>query len=192
MNGKPGVSRWRWEKRIALVLATLLALAYLTQFVRSAFYKGQGRMGEAFETIAHATLSRQYDELPQMRIMTAEASSALCTWWNFEATWGKCVVIALDVRDYRPEHLPVVEREVRRLAEQIRKPCALLKTLGLPGEQKLAQALTCDSAKPGNSFKLRIVVNTVTVVRDPNPHSKPRWQAKDRNHLNTYHFKGEL
>lgn len=193
VNGIPDLTRRQWTKRIALVLAGLLAFAHLAQFVRSAFYKGQSPMGEAFETIAHETLSRQYNGLPQMRVMAGSTHPTLCAWWNFEATWGTCASVGLDVRDYRPEHLPIVEREVNRLAGRLRQPCALLKTLGLSDEKKLAQAMTCDGAKPGRHFKLLIRVNAVTVVRDPNPHNKPhRWQTTDRNHLNTYRFRGEI
>jgi hypothetical protein len=168
-----------------------LALAYLAQFIRGALYKGQDPMGAAFETIGHEAFRKQYDGLPQIRVNGAGAAPAQCTWWNFEWTWGRCVAIGLQVRDYLPEHQPIVEREVMKLAEQLRKPCALLPTLGLPNEQQLARDLECGSFL--NSFRLRIVVNAVTVISNQGPPSKPhRWHATNFNYINSYLFKGEL
>ncbi|MDP2793333.1 MAG: hypothetical protein Q8O25_04495 [Sulfurisoma sp.] len=122
-------------------LLLTLAMAYLLQLLSTIGEKGQGPMGEAFETIGHHAMRKQYDGLPQMRVVRAYAESNQCSFWNFEETWGQCVVVALVVRDYRPEHQPIVEAQVRRLAEQIRKPCALLSALGLPNEQELVRDL---------------------------------------------------
>ncbi len=151
---------FRYAKWVVLALA----LAYLAQFIRGALYKGQSRMGAAFETIAHEALRRQYDGIPQMRVSGAGANPAVCSSWNFEEIWGRCVTVGLHVRDYLPEHQLIVEREVMKLAEQLRKPCVLLPTLGLSNEQQLAHDLECGNFM--SSFKLRIWVNSVTVIDD--------------------------
>ena len=100
------------------LLLTLVA-AYGLQFLSVIGEKGQGPMGKAFETIGHHAMRRQYDGIPQMRVVRAFAESNQCTFWNFEWSWGRCVVIGLDVRDYQPEHQLIVEAQVHRLAEQM-------------------------------------------------------------------------
>ena len=180
---------FRYAKWVLLALA----LAYLAQFIRGALYKGQSRMGAAFETIGYEAFRKQYDGLPQMRVVSAAAApySSMCPWWNFESTWGRCVHVRLDVRDYLPEHQPVVEREVMKLAEQLRKPCKLLPTLGLPNEQQLAHDLECGSFR--KSFKLQIVVNSVIVRSDQeNPRTPRMWWVTKVEYLYSYYFKGEL
>jgi hypothetical protein len=175
-----------------------LALAYFAQFVWGSLHKGQSRMGSAIETIAHEAFKKQYDGLPQMRVVGAGADPTLCSFWNFEWVWGRCLTIAVDVRDYEPdyqiEHLSIVAREVEKLAEQVRRPCNLLVALRLPNGEQLARDLECSS--PFQRFRLRIFVYSVT-VKDPyapGPMSKPhRWQIEGpRKHLNTFHFEGDL
>ena len=148
-------------------------------------------MGKAFETIGHHAMRKQYDGLPQMRVVRAFAESNQCSFWNFEWTWGRCVGVSLYVRDYRPEHQPIVEAQVRHLAEQMRKPCTLLPTLGLPSQQELARDLGCGDAR--KTFKLKILVTSVTVLSesvDPaNPHM---WRATDHKKLYSYRFQGEF
>jgi hypothetical protein len=168
-----------------------LVAAYTLQFLSVIFEKGQSPMGKAFETIGHHAMRKQYDGIPQMRVVRAFAESDQCTFWNFEWTWGRCVGVSLYVRDYRPEHQHIVESQVHRLAEQLRKPCALLPTLGLPNETELARDLGCG---PGSkAFKLKIMVTSVSVFSehvDPaNPHM---WWAANHKKLYSYHFEGEI
>ncbi len=172
-----------------------LTLAYLFQFVRGALYKGQSPMGAAFETIAHEALRKQYDGIPQMRVVGANANPnypySECSFWSFEKTWGRCIGVGLGVRDYSPEQNPVVEREVIKLAEQLIKPCTLLPTLKLPDETQLARDLECGSLLDG--FKLEIQVVAGTVVDERGPPSKPhRWQMTNQQIIDIYHFHGEL
>jgi len=163
----------------------------LLQFLSTIGEKGQGPMGKAFEIIGYHAMRKQYDGIPQMRVVSAFAESNQCSFWNFEWTWGRCVGVSLYVRDYRPEHQPIVEAEVHRLAEQLRKPCNRLPTLGLPNEQELARDLGCGAGR--KTFKLKILVTSVTVLSehvDPaNPHM---WWAANHKKLYSYHFEGEF
>jgi hypothetical protein len=149
----------------------ILALVYLAQFVWEALYKGQSKMGAAFETIAQEALRRQYDGIPQMRVMGANTNPnypySECPFWNFERTWGRCIGVVLGVRDYSPGQRPIVEREVNKLADQLTKPCTLLSTLKLPEEVQLARELECDEFR--KSFNLRILVDAVTVDSEHGP-----------------------
>jgi hypothetical protein len=177
--------------RYAKWAVLVLALAYLVQFALAALHKGQSRMGAAFETIGYEVLRKQYDGLPQMRVVGAGANPSQCSFWNFEWTWGRCVSVVVEVRDYAPVQQDIVEREAKKLGEQLRKPCVLLPSLGIPNEEQLARDLGCGRSE--KSFKLRVWVNSVTVVGDQGPPGKPhRWQATNHNHLNSYPFKGEL
>lgn len=172
-------------------LLLALAAAYLLQLLSTIGEKGQGPMGKAFETIGHHAMRKQYDGIPQMRVVRAFAESAQCSFWNFEETWGRCVGVSLHVRDYRPEHQPIVDAQVRRLAEQLRRPCTLVRTLGLPNEQELARDLRCGTGN--KAFKLKILVTSITLrseqVDSFNPHM---WHATNRNDLYSYHFQGEF
>lgn len=181
------VKLFRYLKWAVLVLV----LAYFIQFMLGAFHKGQSRMGAAFETISHEAFRKQYDGLPQMRVIGADVGPPVCSFWNFEWIWGRCASVVFHVRDYRPEYQPIVEREVMRLAERLHKPCMLLPTLGLPNEKQLALDLECGSSK--KAFRLRIHVESVTVDKEQGPPSSPhRWWVTNRVHLSSYHFKGEL
>lgn len=171
-----------------------LALAYLAQFLWEAGYKGQSKMGDAIETIAHEALSRQYSGIPQMRVMGANTNPnypySECPFWSFERTWGRCIGIGLGVRDYSPEQHHIVEQEVNKLADQLTKPCTLLSTLRLPDEVQLARDMECGSLV---SFKLQIQVVAGTVVSEHGPLSKPhRWHMTDRKIIKIYQFHGEL
>jgi hypothetical protein len=167
----------------------ILALAYFIQFARALLFKGEDRKSNAFENIAYETFQRQYDGIPQMQVSGAEIGpkGPACSLWDFEWTWGNCAMIVLYIRDYRPEQQPTVEREMKRLAEQLRKPCVLLPTLRLPGEQQIARDMECsDFAK---SLKLHFRAFAVTVHQEQGPPGKPhRWWAKNREMLNDYYF----
>lgn len=186
-------------RRYTKWLLTILILAYSVQFMWLAlWFKGQSPMGSALETIAHETLRRQYDGLPQMRVVGAGADPALCSFWNFEGVWGRCLTLAVDVlgyeSDYQTEHPRIVAKAVEKLAERVRRPCDLLVSLGLPDQIQLARDLKCSS--PLKRFRLQIFVYSV-IVKDPDvpgPMGKPhRWQIDGRRqHLNTYHFEGKL
>ena len=176
-------------KLIALSLTFAIILSYSSQFLWGAMHKGQSEEGFAWEVLAHEVLSRQYDGIPQMRIAGADAPPSLCDQWNFEGFWGRCLSIGLDVRDYKPEYQPIVEREVRQLATQLQQPCALVPTLGLPRESDLMRKLGCGGFH--KTFKLRIWVNSVTVAYESGPPDRPnRWFPKTREHLVSYHFDG--
>jgi hypothetical protein len=177
----------KYAKWVLLVLA----LAYLFQFVRGLRYKGQDPIGAVFETIAHETLQRQWDGLPQMRVGGAGATN-LCARWNFEQLWGQCVAIVVEVRDYLPEYQAIIDREVMKLAKQVRRPCALLPTLRLPNEQQLARNLECNDSK--RAFKLQIAVASVTVTGEqPASIDRPhRWSISGSKRLKSYYFEGEF
>lgn len=168
--------------------------ALLTAYLMQALFSvgsGESPTSRAFETIGHHALRKQYDGIPQMRVVTAFDGPTQCAFWNFEATWGRCVGVGIHVRDYRPEHHAVVDVQVRRLAEQIRKPCVLLPTLGLPDEPNLSQALGCNAGR--KTFKLRITVASVTVLNEQGKPSNPyMWSVTNRKELYSYHFKGEI
>ena len=172
-------------------LLLLLATAYLLQFLSTIGEKGQGPMGKAFEIIGYHALQQQYDGIPQMRVVRAFAESVQCSFWNFEWTWGRCVVVGLDVRDYRPEHRLIVEAQVRRLAAKMRKPCTLLPTLGLSNEQELARDLGCGVAR--KDFRLTILVSSVTLRSEVVDKFNPRmWHAMNRQELFSHRFEGEF
>lgn len=186
---------WARLRKYAKWALLILALAYLAQFVRGALYKGQSRMGAAFETIAQEALRRQYDGIPQMRVMGANTNPnypySECPFWNFERTWGRCIGVGLGVRDYSPGQRPIVEREVNKLADQLTKPCTLLSALKLPDEAQLARDMECGSLL--GSFKLEIQVVAGMVVDERGTSSKPhRWQMTNHQIINIYHFHKEL
>lgn len=132
-------SSWTKVFRYAKWTLLTLVLAYFFLVMWMAFYsKAQSRMGMAFETIAHETLLREYgNNLPQMQVFIADAAPGACSVWNFEAVWRRCVVVVLYVRDYRPEYFSGVEREVKKLAEKLRKPCEQLSKLKFDNQQQL-------------------------------------------------------
>lgn len=185
------LSRTRKLVSIGRWLFLALLAAYTVQFLSNIGEKGQGRMGRAFETIGYHAMQKQYDGLPQMRVVRAFAESHQCSFWNFEWTWGQCVGVSVYVRDYRPEHQPIVETQVRRLAEQLRKPCVLLPTLGLSDEKTLMRDLGCGVGR--EAFRLEIVITSVTVLSDKEDPMDPHmWWATDHKKLFSYHFEGEL
>lgn len=150
----------------------------------------QSPESRAFATIGHHTLRKQYDGIPQMRVVTAFIGSTQCSFWNFEATWGRCVAVSINVRDYRPEHQTVVDTQARLLGEQLSKPCALLPALNLPDTHNLSQALGCDAGR--KTFKLKISVTAVRVNNEKtNPSDPYMWSAYDHRHLHTYVLRGE-
>lgn len=176
-------------KTIALSVTVTITLAYFAQFFWGAMHKGQSDDDFAWEALAHEVLSRQYNGIPQMRIAGGGAPPNLCDYWNFEGFWGRCVTIGLDVRDYKPEYLPIVEREVARLANQLREPCTVVPTIGFPDESDLMRKLGCNSLH--RTFKFRIWVNSVTVAYESASPDRPnRWFPKTSEHLISYQFKG--
>ena len=169
----------------------MVTWAYMLQFLWLIGDKGQSPMGKAFETIGHDAMRKQNTGIPQMRVVRAFAEPSQCSFWTFEATWGRCVVVGLHVRDYRPEHQPIVETQVRRLAEQMRRPCVLVRELGLPNEQDLVRDLGCGSNK--GTFKLKILVTSVTVLSEQGTSYDPHmWHATTREQLYSFHFEGEF
>lgn len=171
-------------------LLLALAAAYLLQLLFSVG-SGESPMSRAFETIGRHTMRKQYDGLPQIRVVRAFTGPSQCAFWNFEATWGRCVGVGLYVRDYRPEHQSIVEAQFQTLAEKMRKPCTLLPTLGLPNEQELARDLGCGGGR--KSFKLNISITSVTVLSEQvNPRDPYMWHAADHKKLYSYQIKGEF
>lgn len=166
-----------------------LSMAYLVQALFSV--GGQSRETRAYATIGHLAMLKQFSGIPQMRVVRASTGPAQCSFWNFEATWGRCVGIGLDVRDYKPEHQTVVDTQVRLLGEQLRKPCELLPTLNLPDAHNISQALGCDAGR--RTFKLKIHVTAVKVANEQtNPTDPYMWSAWDHQKLHTYIFRGEI
>lgn len=174
-------------------LLMILVLTYVSLVLWMTFVgKGQSRGGMAFESIAHEAFSRQYSGSPQMQVFIADEGASLCPIWNFEGVWGRCVVVVLHVRDYQSNQLPAVEREVMKLAEQLRQPCVLLSKLGLPNEQQLSRTLGCNASK--GAFRLRVLVNAVMVdaKRSPSGDRPYRWWVTRREKVSEYQFKGEF
>ncbi|MBI4990168.1 MAG: hypothetical protein HZC23_15245 [Rhodocyclales bacterium] len=126
------LSRTRW----ALAGLAALPMAYLLQGLFSV--GDQSPESRAFATIGYHTLRKQYDGIPQMRVVTAFIGPTQCSFWNFEATWGRCVAVSIYVRDFRPEHQTVVDTQARLLGEQLSKPCTLLPVLNLPDTHNLS------------------------------------------------------
>lgn len=172
-------------------LLVFLAL-YVLEYFWGGIHKGQTKSDYAWESVAHETLSRQYSGMPQMRIAGGGQSPTVCNFWSFEGFWGHCVSLGLNVRDYRAEDMLIVEREVKRLADQMREPCRLLPTLALPDAENPARDLGCGGWR--KQFKLRIRVNSVTVADERGSLDRPRrWTTKSTNHLYTTDFvKGEF
>lgn len=200
-NNKSKIQKFGQKKRISNPLRILLCalcvlvIAYAYEFVwRVMDGKGQYKTDYAWEVLAHETLSRQYQGIPEMRVTYGKPSHQLCNFWNFEAILGGCITvkIGLDVRDYRPEFRPIVEREVERLADQMRTPCRLLPRLGLLNEAELANDIGCN--RSGKRFKLHFWVNHVTVTSERGPLDRPnRWSLSTVKHLYTTDFiEGEL
>lgn len=176
---------------VAVGLLLMVAWAYLLQFLWLIGDKGQSPMGLAFETIGHHAMRKQYTGMPQMRVVRAFAEPNQCSFWTFEATWGRCVGVGLDVRDYQLEHQPIVDAQVRLLAKQMRKPCVLVRELGLPNEQELVRDLGCGTNT--GTFKLKILVTSVTVLSDQSDPANPHmWWATNHKKLYSYHFEGKF
>lgn len=178
------LSRTRWT---LAGIATLLT-AYLLQGLFSV--GDQSPESRAFATIGHHALRKQYDGIPQIRVVDAFIGPTQCSFWNFEATWGRCVAVSIQVRDFRTEHQALVDTQARLIGEQLRKPCALLSTLNLPDSHNLSQALGCDASR--KPFKLKIGVTAVRVSNEKgNPSNPYRWQAYDHQKLYTFVLRGE-
>ena len=173
----------------ALAGLAALLMAYLLQALFSV--GDQGQISKAFVAIGDHAFRNQYNGAPQMRVVRAFEGPTQCAFWNFEATWGQCVGIRLDVRDYKPEHQAVVDAQARQLGERLRKPCELLPMLNLPDAHNISQALGCDTGK--RNFKLKIHLTAVTVINEKtNPSDPYMWAARDHQNLHTYMFKGEI
>jgi hypothetical protein len=184
-NGQQPVFK-RFLRGLMWGLLMLLAM-YVVEYFWGGIHKGQTKSDYAWESIAHETLSRQYSGMPQMRIAGGGQSPTVCNFWSFEGFWGHCVSLGLNVRDYRAEDMPIVEREVKRLVDQMREPCRLLPTLALPDAENLAREVGCGGWR--KKFKLRIRVNSVTVANERGPLDRPRrWTTKSTNHLYTTDF----
>ncbi len=178
------LSRTRW---VLAGMATLL-VAYLLQGLFSV--GDQGAFSKAMLEIGHHTLQKQYKGIPEMRVVSAFEGATQCSFWNFEATWGHCVGVSIDVRDYKPEHQAVVDTQARLLGEQLRKPCELLPSLNLPDSHNLSQALGCDESR--KTFKLKIGVTAVRVANEKGNRSSPyMWHAYDHQKLYTHVLRGE-
>ena len=178
---------WITTRGLLLVLAT----AYLLQFLSTIGEKGQGPMGKAFEIIGYHALQQQYDGIPQMRVVRAFAESDQCSFWNFEWTWGRCVGVSLYVRDYRPEHKSIVDAQVQRLGERMRRPCELVRALALPNEVELGRDLGCGEGR--RLFKLHILVTSITLANEHDESGNPRgWWATNHQKLYSYFFQGEI
>lgn len=172
-------------------LVCFISMAYFYQWLWLAMEsKGGGASDRAWEELAHETFSRQYQGVtPQMRVAYGSRRHDLCGFWNFEALWGNCkrVRIVTFVRDYRLEYRPVVEREVEKLANSLRRPCVLLSELNLSNEQELRKQIGCSN---GNSFKFDIAVTDVQVTNEQlrtDPRSQ-RWSITWGKYLYTTHF----
>lgn len=167
--------------------------AILTAYLVQALFSvgDQSPESRAFVAMGHLAMRKQYDGMPQMRVVRAFVGPTQCAFWNFEATWGHCVGVGLDVRDYKPEHQAVVDTQARLLGEQLRKPCVLLSTLDLPDAHNISQALGCDAGR--RTFKLKIHVTAVKVSNEiANPSDPYMWAAWDHQKLHTYILKGEI
>ena len=166
-----------------------LLAAYLVQALFSV--GDQGAFSKAMLEIGHQALRNQYKGIPELRVVGAVDGPTQCSFWNFEATWGHCVGVALDVRNYKPEHQAAVDTQARLLGERLRKPCELLPTLNLPDAYNISQALGCDAGR--KTFKLMIYVTAVTVINEKtNPSDPYMWRAMDHQKLHTYILKGEI
>lgn len=179
----------RFSKAIRFIffVSSILAIAYVYQFQwRLMDSKGQYQDDYAWEIIAHEALTQQYHGIPEMKVTYGKLTHRFCGFWNFESIWGNCatVKIGLDVRDYRPEYRPIVEREVSRLIDQLRKPCSLLQNLALAKRADLAEAVGCNGRR--RLFKIHIWVNEVTVDSQQGPSGRPnRWSISTVQHLYT-------
>jgi len=181
--------------RKIIYLLGLLVIAYAYEFVWLAMdSKGQYQTDYAWEVLAHEVLSREYHGEPQMRVTYAKPSFQRCNFWIFETVWGGCVSvkIGIDVRDYRSEYRAIVEREVERLAEQMRRPCRLLLGIGLENEAKLAKNIGCNSIR--KRFGFYFWINEVSIVSEKGPLERPnRWSPNMVKHIYTTEFiEGEL
>ena len=84
-------ARWIAAGTVALLTAYL---------VQALFSVGdQGAFSKAMLEIGHKALRNQYKGIPEMRVVGAVEGPTQCSFWNFEATWGHCVGVALDVRN---------------------------------------------------------------------------------------------
>lgn len=180
-------------RRVSILLWSL-ALAYVWQF----FWllgdsKGPHEAGDAWKDLAVEVLNGRQSGNPPMRVYYAKENRGLCNFLNFEAIWGNCVVVKIDidVKDYRPESSSIVEREVEILGDKLRKPCILLSKLAPKNEVKFRESIGCGGWR--KKFKLYISTHDITVAVEKNTtdHSN-NWFPTTRTNLNTYHFEGEF
>ena len=181
--------------RKAIYLTGIIFFAYFCEFIWLLMdSNGQYKSDYAWEVLAHETLRQQYHAKPQIRVSYGKTSRSQCNFWNFEAVWGGCIAvkIGVDVRDYHPENLTIVEREVAHLAEKMRTPCHLIQTLGLANEIELGNEIGCKSKR--KRFALYFWINEVTVVSESGPLERPnRWTANTVKHIYTTELiEGEL
>lgn len=190
---KSGQKKWI-SNPIRMLIYSLCALviSYVFEFVWVAVDKGQTQKDYAWEVIAHETLVRQHHGIPQMRIGDAGPVRSLCEFWNFEAIWGRCITIAVEVRDYKSEYQKIVEQEIGRFVDQMRTPCHLISTLALENKSILMENIGCNGWR--KDFRFRVWVNSVTVAGEKGPLDRPnRWSLNSVKHLyTTVFFEGEL
>jgi len=171
-----------------------LAIAYVYQFQwRYMDGKGQYEDDRAWQVLAQEALTRQQSGGPAMRVYYAKQGRGLCNLWDFEAVWGDCVVVKIDVdvKNYRPEYGPIVEQEVASLGNQLHKPCTLISDLALKDEVQVRESIGCGGWR--KRFKLHISTHEITVAAGNGTADRTNsWFPKTRANLDSYYFEGEF
>lgn len=89
-------------KTLRLVFAVVFGL-YVAQFWSYGFQQTPGILGETIQEISFIQTDRTNSpNEPIMRSIIAIGNNRVCDFWNFEAFWGRCVLVSIDVLDYDP------------------------------------------------------------------------------------------
>jgi hypothetical protein len=179
-------------KIMAWLLATLLTVLYLVQYVWAGMDKGQPQArGEALWRIAQPRLQQLVSPYGMTaRVIGAYGGRSTCPWVNLQQLWGRCASLAIDLLDAEGVREDEFIRLTRRLTVELTRPCQFLQMTGPTAED--FRILDC-----GEKSTIQLITTRVfLVVPGPgglnNTRHPTRWNRTLRRSLALYTIKGEI
>lgn len=179
------------SRRIAAATGAMLLLAYVVQFVMAGWHGGQPRaLGVMVHVLANERLAElMTPALPRMRVIAVFGGRERCRLWNFEALWGRCVDVSLDVLEHAPTHTAAIDALAAQLTADLARPCSLVK----PNRSEAVdqrRTLECGSSRR----PYRVTTNVRIVEPGPggldNTSDKFFWNRRFSRDFGTYQMKG--
>jgi hypothetical protein len=149
----------RLRNPIRIAVAALFVL-YVVQFCSFGFQETPGILGETVQEISFVQTDRtNSSNEPIMRSIIAIGNNRACDFWNFEAFWGRCVAVSIDVLDYdSSKHASILQRG-SVIAEALSRPCETVDTLGMADASRLKNNLGCKTS--WRPFKVIVRLSSV-------------------------------